>query len=247
MRRLWAATLVCACSVPDKNPSEMDDETWIPGQPIETRITTAPSEFSNTGIATFEFESNHPAPIFECSVDGATPSACTSPFSRVLGEGSHTFSVRATDGNGLGDDTPAEHVWSIDTAPPETSLTEAPPLSDNSTMVLFAFTSNEMNIVFECRLDSGAFAPCKSGDTFGPIGDGAHAFAVRAKDRAGNVDQTPALHAWQVDTSTPDTTLLSGPQDRSPSDAATFTFISPDAGAGATFECSLDGSAFVAC
>ncbi len=69
----------------------------------------------------------------------------------------------------------------------------------------------------------------------------------RAHDRAGNIDPSPVIYAWVVDTSTPDTEILSGPPDASASTAATFTFISPDAGAGATFECSLDGGGFAAC
>ncbi len=241
--------LLAACSVPEKNPSTTDGGTdgGGPTGPIETMITEAPNEFSNEAIATFRFTSNLSTARFECSVDGEVFADCTSPFSRNLGDGSHTFAARATDGNGEGDDTPAEHVWSIDTVAPATTLTMMPPAADNSTMVTFEFTSNEMNVAFECSIDNGAFAGCKSGDTFGPIGDGAHAFAVRARDRAGNVDASPAIHAWTVDTSTPDTTLLSGPANASPTADATFTFVSPDAGAGATFQCALDGGAFVDC
>jgi hypothetical protein len=88
---------------------------------------------------------------------------------------------------------------------------------------------------------------CRSGDQFGPITDGAHSFAVRAIDRAKNVDQSPAIYTWSVDTSTPDTTLLSGPVGSTAESTATFTFESPDAGSAATFECSLDGSPFTAC
>ena len=78
----------------------------------------------------------------------------------------------------------------------------------------FEFKSNEQNAVFECSLDNGAFAACKSDDAFGPLGDGAHTFSVRAKDRAGNVDASPAIHAWTVDTSTPDTRCSPAPAAR---------------------------------
>ena len=248
MRASVALLVLAACSVPHKQAAtDAGTDTWMPGQPIETHITSAPAEFSNTAVATFEFESNYPAAHFECSIDSEPAAACTSPFSRTLGDGSHTFSVRASDWDGNGDDTPAEHIWTIDTVAPDTTLTQMPPAADNSTMVTFAFTSNEMNVQFECSLDNATFAACRSGDVFGPITDGAHAFAVRAVDRAGNVDSSPAIHAWQVDTSTPDTTLLSGPADASPTGSATFTFVSPDAGAGATFQCALDTSGFVDC
>jgi hypothetical protein len=241
---------VAACSVPDKE-APTDDLGSNAGSgdtsPLETMITDAPPEFSNNGTAIFKFSANRDDAKFECSVDGMPAMPCTSPFSKKLGDGTHSFSVRATDGDGMSDDTPAEHLWSIDTVAPTTTLTESPPAADNSTEVTFRFTSNEMNVTFECSLDNGAFMTCKSGDLVTGIGDGAHAFAVRAKDRAGNVDASPSIHAWSVDTSTPDTTLLSGPVGAVASQSATFEFISPDAGSGATFECALDGAAFAAC
>lgn len=251
MRSLLSSLLlVAACTVPDKQPATGDGGTDAPVDPDaapETTITLSPGEFSNAGTATFEFESNNPDARFTCSLDGEPAAACTSPFVRTLADGPHSFSVRAINANGLADNTPAEHLWSIDTVAPITTLTEAPPAADNSTDVRFSFISNEMFASFECSLDGGAFAECRSGDTFGPVGDGAHSFSVRARDRAGNVDASPAVHAWQVDTSTPDTTIVSGPEGQVASSSATFTFLSPDAGPGATFECSLDGSAFAAC
>jgi hypothetical protein len=252
MRTQLFSVLVCvaACSVPDKE-APTDDLGSNAGSgdtsPLETMITDAPPEFSNNGTAIFKFSANRDDAKFECSVDGMPAMPCTSPFSKKLGDGTHSFSVRATDGDGMSDDTPAEHLWSIDTVAPTTTLTESPPAADNSTEVTFRFTSNEMNVTFECSLDNGAFMTCKSGDLVTGIGDGAHAFAVRAKDRAGNVDASPSIHAWSVDTSTPDTTLLSGPVGAVASQSATFEFISPDAGSGATFECALDGAAFAAC
>ena len=126
-------------------------------------------------------------------------------------------------------------------------MLDAPPALDNSVMVRFTFDSIERNVVFDCSLDNAAFTVCVSDTEIGPIGDGAHSFAVRARDRAGNVDSSPAIHAWNVDTSTPDTQLLSGPTGASGSTGATFTFVSPDAGGGATFQCRVDGGAMADC
>jgi len=188
---------VAACSVPDKQP--LAGDAGVDGStdtaPLQTTITQAPPEFSNNSVAVFEFTSNLPTAKFDCSFDRTPAQPCTSPASQTLSDGPHAFSVRATDGNGHGDDSPAEHLWSIDTVAPDTALTEAPPAADNSTMVTFRFSSNEMNVTFECSLDEGAYAPCRTGDAFGPIGDGTHSFAVRATDRAGNVDASPAIHA----------------------------------------------------
>ncbi len=248
MRR-YLLVVVAACTIPDKEPSDdgLGGGSSMPTGPIDTRITQAPAMFSKDEVARFEFTSNLAAAKFVCRIDDKQPVDCTSPFSKKLDDGSHRFSVRANDGNGTSDDSPAEHLWTIDTVAPKTTLTVAPPATDNSTMVTFEFSANEDNVTFECSLDGRAFATCRSGDSFGPLADGDHTFAVRAKDRAGNVDASPAKHSWDVDTTMPDTTLLSGPPNASPSRLATFTFTSPDAGAGAIFECALDNDPFFFC
>lgn len=249
---LALALLVTACSVPDKKVADIDAGTDapignLPSDAPDTMITSAPAEFSRDAAARFEFTATLASATFECSVDGEAAAPCSSPFSRSLGDGSHTFSVRAADAFGNSDDTPAEHVWSIDTMAPETMLTETPPSADNSVMVRFSFDSNERNVSFDCSVDGGSYAACKSGDQFGPVADGAHSFAVRAHDRAGNLDSSPAIFAWTVDTSTPDTQLLSGPTGPQPTMTAQFTFLSGDAGPGATFECKVDAATFAAC
>jgi hypothetical protein len=242
-----------ACSVEDKNPTSdaaVDAATGGDGADDvapETTITVAPPAFSNLAAAEFHFVSDDPTAAFECSIDGEAAVPCTSPYVRTLGDGPHGIVVRAVDPAGNGDDSPAEHQWSIDRVAPETTLTERPPVTDNSVVVRFSFESDEDNVTFDCAIDGGGFAPCQSGGDVGPLGDGTHSFAVRAIDRAGNIDASPAIHAWTIDTSMPDTTLVSGPQGATSSTAATFTFVSPDAGAGATFQCQLDGSGFTGC
>jgi hypothetical protein len=260
---LAAVALAASCTVPDKyltDPDGGDDvvdggggvdapgpDAEIDTTAPETTITSAPPEYHPAALAEFEFESSEEGSTFLCSFDGETPTACTSPYSRSLADGPHTFSVRASDAAGNQDETPAEHVWQHDTVPPTTTITDAPAAIDNSTSVSFEFTSNETGATFECALDGGAYAACTSPATYDGLTDGSHSFAVRAIDLAGNEDEIPATHGWTIDTSTPDTVIDSGPTGTVTSTTATFTFSSPDAGAGATFECSLDGAAFATC
>lgn len=258
---LAAALASAACSVPDKQePLALDASTGdVDAPPVEpdagptdetapdTMITSAPAMFSNMADAIFEFTSDEAGVTFECSVDGETPVPCSSPFRKTLGDGSHSFAVRATDSAGNSDDTPAEHLWTIDRAAPNTTLTRVPPANDNSVTVTFEFRSTEMNVSFECSLDNATYGACTSPAQIGPLADGQHTFAVRARDRAGNIDASPAIHAWRIDTSTPDTQIVSGPTGDVSSTTASFSFMSPDAGSGATFQCSLDGAAFTTC
>jgi hypothetical protein len=264
---LFGVLVTAACSVPDKHSGDPDAGTPPGGDaggdagggggdagtpPIDTdapdtTIDDAPREFSNEHQATFRFSSNDPSATFSCRVDQGAAAPCQSPYTQTLADGSHNFSVHAIDAAGNGDDTPAERVWTIDTVAPDTILTDKPPAADNSTSVVFKFTSNEANVTFECALDVAVFSPCVSGATFGPIGDGAHSFNVRARDRAGNIDPSPQSSLWSVDTRTPDTQIQSGPADIVASSSATFIFSSPDAGAGSTFECALDTAGFTAC
>ena len=248
MRRILLV-ITFACQVPAKQPLDDDGGTDVPtvDTVIDTTITAAPPSFSNSGSATFQFVANLATARFECGVDGERPIPCASPYTWILADGAHGFSVRAIDVSGRGDDTPAEHLWMIDTVAPDTELTAAPPVADNSDTVRFSFAADEENITLECSLDNRGYAQCWSDDEVGPLADGTHVFAVRARDRAGNVDVSPAIHAWSIDTSAPDTQLVSGPIAATASNTASFTFFSPDAGAGAELECSLDSSAFARC
>ena len=247
-----AAVLLLAaagCKVDEKHAIAPDagPDGGVGSAAPDTTIDQAPDMFSRSGQATFRFSSNDPGATFECRIDREAAQPCRSPYVRTLSDGSHSFSVRAVNTAGNGDDTPAERVWTIDTVAPDTTLTDGPPAADNSVMAQFSFRSSEQDVAFDCSLDNAGYLPCTSGASFGPVGDGPHSFAVRARDRAGNVDPSPAVYAWTVDTRTPDTQILSGPAGAVASTTATFTFISPDAGGGATFQCALDGAAFAAC
>ena len=109
-----------------------------------------------------------------------------------------------------------------------------------------AFSATEPGAAFECRLDGGAWGACSGAAAYSGLGDGRHAFEVRATDPAGNVDPSPAARTWSVDATAPDTVIAAGPAEGATvaARAAVFTFGSE---AGAAFECRLDGEAWAAC
>ena len=59
----------------------------------------------------------------------------------------------------------------------------------------FEFSSDEPGSTFECSLDGAAFGACAA--EYADLADGEHTFRVRATDRAGNTDASPA--ALRVD------------------------------------------------
>ena len=117
----------------------------------------------------------------------------------------------------------------------------------------FAFSSTESGSSFACSIDSAPFTPCTSPHTTATLTDGEHTFEVQATDAAGNVDPSPASRTFTTqtppppppDTTPPETSANSGPSGLTEDDTPTFSFASPEQ--GATFECSIDGGAFLAC
>ena len=212
----------------------------------ETALDDVPAALSNQTHVRITFHAEGTANTFLCTLDGQTPSTCLSPFEADVAEGMHTFEVSAGLGTSF-DETPATLTWRIDATPPDTTLVMVPAALDNTVDPSLTFTGMDPGggpVTFECKLDGAAFAACTTPDQLN-VTDGAHAFEVRAVDAAGNADPTPATHTWTVDSSTPDTTITSGPATGSTSPAnVSFAFSSPVA---ATFECQLDAGAFVAC
>ncbi|HVM17141.1 MAG TPA: Ig-like domain-containing protein [Gaiellaceae bacterium] len=136
---------------------------------------------------------------------------------------------------------------SQDTTPPETTIDSGPASTTSETTATFQFRSSEPGSTFQCRLDASTWAACTSPRQYSGLAAGAHRFEVRAIDPAGNVDATPAVWEWTVVVPgpAPDTAIASGPSGTVRTNSPTFAFTSDRA--AATFECSLDGSAWAAC
>src|SRR5439155_2401493 len=89
----------------------------------DTSITANPSNPTNPTGASFSLTATEGGSSFQCELDGAGFSACSSPKSYSgLAEGSHTFKVKATDAAGNTDASPASFTWTVDTTAPDTSI-----------------------------------------------------------------------------------------------------------------------------
>ena len=104
--------------------------TFLDNSAPETTITSNPAGITNATSASFAFVSSEVGGTFECSLDSAFFTACTSPARYAgLANGPHSFRVRAIDAAGNVDGSPASYSWTVDTVPPTVSITVKPTIT----------------------------------------------------------------------------------------------------------------------
>lgn len=251
--------------------------------PPDTQITSTPTDPSNDSSPTFEFTGTDnvtpPASLtFECDLDGGGFTACTSPHTYPsMGDGSHTFQVRAIDLAGNVDPTPASYTWTIDATAPDVTINQAAGQADPTGDTPINFTAVFTEPVTGFGDSSGdvtlggtagattAFvtetAP-NDGTTYnvavsGMSADGTVTASIPANAAAdalgnGNTASTSTDNTvtFVFDNTPPDTTIDSGPPNPSSSSDATFTFSGTDnvtPSGDLTFECQLDSDGFSSC
>ena len=186
--------------------------SWtVIGPPITT-ITSGPAELSVTEAttATFAFEADQTGVTFECSLDGEPFAACTSPVTYTEAQLTgtdlnpfrvHTFAVQASKTYVVPGEPeplvllgePAIRTWEIvDRTDPETSIDSGPSGTTTNNDVVITFSSNELEVEFECSLNGAPFEGCSSPYELPDSAIGDYTLEVRAIDGSGNVDETPA-------------------------------------------------------
>ena len=224
----------------------------------QTTITASPPAYHNSTTAAFEFTADEPA-TFTCSIDGATPVPCTSPWTRTgLAPGEHTVAIRATDLFGNPDPTPATADWTVDTRAPRLVDLTLNGLPESTSVITtgdatLAYTFDEPVASYACRLTPQttpptpalSFQSCTNTKNYPDLDDGTYTFEVTATDQAGNVSDV-ASRTFTVVTVAPQTVITDKPGALVNMTTATITFASPDS--PVTFECKLDNQPqFAAC
>jgi hypothetical protein len=207
------------------NPTEFSwtvDNSLLDETPPQTTIESGPPDPSGSSSASFTYASNEPGSSFECSLDGAPFAGCpTSGISYSgLGNGPHSFQVRATDPSGNTDQTPAGFSFEIALAatqvessppppsvtappaetkpvPPETALAGKPAVKTHDRTPTFRFSANARAASFQCKLDGAPFHSCRSPFTTKKLGFGSHTLQVRAVAQ-GTTDPTPVKFNFKV-------------------------------------------------
>lgn len=130
-------------------------------------------------------------------IDGSNfPDTCDCGTLQDNGAGL-SWPITVPAGQGL---TRSLTTFSADMTPPETTVSSGPSGLTNDPTPTFTFSSSESSSSFECKIGSEAYAACSSPHTAIHLTDGSYTFSVRAIDRAGNVDPTPATRAFTVQT-----------------------------------------------
>lgn len=227
---------------------------WIvditpPAAPLISAPTDGAFASSTSVTVSGAAEAGSAIEVFDAgAAKGTTTASSTGAWSKTVSavaEGVHTYTATATDGAGNTSPASSTRTVTIDTTPPLTTIIDGPGTPTNDRTAEFTFVSDEPGSSFACSLDGGDFMPCSAPAAYAALAEGTHAFEVRAIDRAGNSDATPAAFAWTVDLTAPETSITDGPGAFSRSRDAGFAFSANDG--GARFECALDDEAFAPC
>src|SRR5262249_14436513 len=139
--------------------SGSETRNWTVAVVPQATITSEPPNPSESTDATFEFTSDQSDSTFECSLDGASPQACTSPVTyHDLTEQQHAFAVRAVSPD-AGNGPPAQYGWEVKAPPPapvDTSIVGGPPEHSASSEATFSFVSSASEAIFQCSLDDAS-------------------------------------------------------------------------------------------
>jgi hypothetical protein len=119
----------------NNDSTSADNTVTLDATVPDTTIDSTPANPTASTAANFAFsgtDAGSGVASFECRLDAGSFSACASPRSYAdLPDGSHTFQVRALDGAGNIDSSPAAFTWTIDTSTGGGGGTTSPPSGGN--------------------------------------------------------------------------------------------------------------------
>jgi uncharacterized repeat protein (TIGR02543 family) len=175
---------------PDCESPSDDSEAYTP--PPDTTpppLTVTPESIgpTNDPTPTVEFSSTEPGVKFNCYVLDDSPGEgtkhshveydCTSPYTTPsLTDGPWRIVVWAEDASG--NFSREYRPLTVDTGPPDTTITSGPSGTVRSTTASFGFSSSESGSTFECGLDGAPFTACTSPKDYSALSQGGHTLEV---------------------------------------------------------------------
>ena len=183
---------------PTATPVTTEPISPQPASPGTPTIILGPSGPTRDSTPTFSFQLPDALGTAQCAIDDQPYAACSGPgashtASPKLGDGAHTFHVRALIG-GLAS-SPADRSFVVDTKRPAILVTKRPARRTASRRARFVFRA-EKGATVRCALDAGAPRRCRSPKRYRALIIGRHVFRVTAKDTAGNARSVRA--SWTI-------------------------------------------------
>jgi hypothetical protein len=171
-----------------------------PAPPAPT-IVSGPGAGSPTAStsATFTYSDSQSGVTFQCSLDGAGFSGCSSAGVTYSGlaDGTHTFAVTA-QAPGSAVSSATSRTWKVDTVkPPKPTMSRVPDNPTDNPGAHFSLADAESGVGYTCTLDAKPFAGCGPENQIDHLDPGDHCFTAAAVDAAGNVSD-PASYCWAV-------------------------------------------------
>ena len=217
-------------------------------------ITLSTTAGDNAGVTKVEFFNG----ASKLGEDGAAPYELA--WNSTTGsDGPKSITARAHDAAG-NVTTSAATGFTVDNTLPTVSVTSGPngqTFGPGSTQSWTFSTIDASQLTVTCSVvpvsQPASFGPCSGGSAAHSVTnlpEGAYVFQVKARDAAGNTTES-ATRSLSIDSTAPDTSITSGPEDGSTT-SASVTFGLAGAAPPDTFECRVYAAgttapAFAAC
>lgn len=130
---------------------------------------------------------------YTCAVlEGGAVECWGGDYGRIEGPPAAPAVTPATAASAPGASVPAR----VPAQPPTVRITSHPSAETGDPSAPFAF-SGVAGGAYECSIDAGPWAACRSGQDFGPLAPGDHRFSVR--ETLGGVTGPAASYSWTID------------------------------------------------
>ena len=139
------------------------------------------------------------SPTYQWSFDDGAIATGANVSHGFSSAGTHSATVTVTDTAGRTATASVSVVVANapDTTSPQTRIRRIT-IRHRRHSATFRFSSSEAHSTFLCKLDRRRFRPCRSPKAYRNLRPGRHTFKVKARDGAGNVDQTPAVRRFRI-------------------------------------------------
>jgi len=244
------------CSGKGFNIAGSGEANLASSEPSVTAVTfrSAPLENVNANSVEFSYDisgANTTGVSAQCYLDQTLQANCSSPMDlSSVPDGDYTLTVVAANQNSLVL-AQAKRSFRLDRRAPALAINSAPSGTINtaSASISFSVTDNFPGAVAYCSLDNAVFAACTSPYSMSNLVQGAHNVKIYAQDKASNKSATQTI-SFSVNTgmAIPSVAISQMPAAFSNSASASFSFSGSSSGSTiASYQCSLDNSAFAAC